>query len=277
MPINVQQGLHKLISCSLITWYFAAKTLAMELSFVLSMTILLCLHVSHYLLVIYQVAVGRFCLVCGGTYQCNHDATQMSDCFSHHCQWWLFIVLWWFAVPYWYHQTVGDPPVKYTIIYYLFTTIISIIGLPTMGDLHYLLGVNWRCYHILILDQHMPMQEQPAQCWLEIVRYDILMIHVLVHTFQIALNSGWRMYSFVRPYQFALPLSSRTVAKYLGCEPLVQQGWGTNKTCPACHADRDHNETMLLWGMNFWLGCGRPSRQRINVMKRRTLLWLWTK
>ena len=84
----------------------------------------------------------------------------MSDCFSHHCQWWLFLVLWWFAVPYWYHQTVRDPFVKYTIIYYLYTTIISIISLPTMGDLHYLLGVNWRCYHILILDQHMPIQER---------------------------------------------------------------------------------------------------------------------
>ena len=45
MPINVQQGLHKLISYSLITWYFAAKKLAMELSFVLC-------------LVIYQVAAG---------------------------------------------------------------------------------------------------------------------------------------------------------------------------------------------------------------------------
>ena len=45
--------------------------------------------------------------------------------------------------------------------------------------------------------------------------------------------------------------------KILGCEPCVNHWYSGDealtKTCPACHADRGYNETMLLWGLDEFL------------------------
>ena len=65
--------------------------------------------------------------------------------------------------------------------------------------------------------------------------------------------------TFVKIYQFALLLSLQSCKKILGCELCVNHWYSGDealtKSCPACHADRGYNETILLRGLDeFWIG-----------------------
>ena len=65
--------------------------------------------------------------------------------------------------------------------------------------------------------------------------------------------------TFVKIYQFTLLLSLQSVARkfYVAamCEPRYSGDEALTKSCPACHADRGYNETILLRSLDeFWIG-----------------------